>query len=700
MMTDIDMKNKAISFKALFLKRVLYATVSFLIAMLFILLVAVKFYYANRIFMAQEDLLVNEAVAQDEIIQYIMLENEYALNMSLENLKTKKKLNSANIIYEKNKLPDTGLYSCFTDNKGKICIRSGNEYVGFNELSHNGDRIGYLITGKNYNVRSLKHFTNNLMFIVLIIMVVFIFSIYFLFMTMKKRIQNNVESLIEFAFSSVDGIQIGPYFDIDEFKKLAEQFKVEKGELIKLQNENAYYLAKKEISEQFAHDIKSPLAAINTALTEIGNMPENIRLLIKNAACQINGIASNLLSQDDNSNIPEIDHDISSQQIFIVLEDLISEKRIEYKYSQFSIEVSFTDESYSYFADVDIISFKRLLSNLINNSAESISDQGKIVISLFGDEKFVYLSVKDNGCGIPKHFISKITEKGMSLNKPHGAGLGLYFAKNQIEKIGGELVIASEEDKGTEVKIKLARALPPCWSLNELSIDKCSYVIIIDDDNSIHEVWEHRFKKTDRVKLFHFNEFTSNCIDTILHNEKALCLIDYELLGNHENGLDFIEKYKLEKRAMLVTSAHDNKIIKERAKKLKIKIIPKSFVPHVSINIMDKTYKMNTTVLIDDNSLLRETWELSAAAADEILLTFSSFYDFFLEIQNINIKSHIYIDSNLGNSVKGEDIAKELYEKGFTNIYLATGKQPCEFSNCYWIREVVGKEPPFKREQD
>ena len=55
----------------------------------------------------------------------------------------------------------------------------------------------------------------------------------------------------------------------------------------------------------------------------------------------------------------------------------------------------------------------------------------------------------------------------------------------------------------------------------------------------------------------------------------------------------------------------------------------------------------------------------------------------------------IYIDSYL-HEVRGEYFAKELFDlHGFKNIYLATGRSEEEFDNMYWIKKVVGKEPPF-----
>ncbi len=64
--------------------------------------------------------------------------------------------------------------------------------------------------------------------------------------------------------------------------------------------------------------------------------------------------------------------------------------------------------------------------------------------------------------------------------------------------------------------------------------------------------------------------------------------------------------------------------------------------------------------------------------------------------RTMSIKTTIYIDSELENDVKGEDIAKELDEKGFKNIYMETGHPKEQFAHLKFIKEVIGKEPPFK----
>ena len=53
------------------------------------------------------------------------------------------------------------------------------------------------------------------------------------------------------------------------------------------------------------------------------------------------------------------------------------------------------------------------------------------------------------------------------------------------------------------------------------------------------------------------------------------------------------------------------------------------------------------------------------------------------------------IDSDLGDGIKGEEIARTIYEKGFKTIYLETGHPPGSFPKMPWIKEIISKEPPW-----
>ncbi|HAF95740.1 MAG: hypothetical protein A2X34_10535 [Elusimicrobia bacterium GWC2_51_8] len=60
----------------------------------------------------------------------------------------------------------------------------------------------------------------------------------------------------------------------------------------------------------------------------------------------------------------------------------------------------------------------------------------------------------------------------------------------------------------------------------------------------------------------------------------------------------------------------------------------------------------------------------------------------------------IYIDSELGEGVKGEDIAKTIHACGFETIYLETGHPPERFAGMPWIKEVISKDPPWGNDSE
>ena len=175
----------------------------------------------------------------------------------------------------------------------------------------------------------------------------------------------------------------------------------------------------------------------------------------------------------------------------------------------------------------------------------------------------------------------------------------------------------------------------------------------------------------------------------------VLYLVDYELLADIKNGLDIIEELKLNDKAILVTSCFEDMAIRTRCQNIGVKIIPKSYVPYIKIIQMPKTEYTNILVFIDDDEMMRMAWTFAAEESGKSISTYSSFDEFINEIDNYNKKTIIYIDSDLGDNIKGEICAKYLFDKGFSEINLATGHPKDRFSHIPWIKTVVGKEPPF-----
>ena len=105
--------------------------------------------------------------------------------------------------------------------------------------------------------------------------------------------------------------------------------------------------------------------------------------------------------------------------------------------------------------------------------------------------------------------------------------------------------------------------------------------------------------------------------------------------------------------------------------------------------------KNAAAVLVDDDALVHMTWKVAAKTKGIDLKTFKTPADFFASIEAFPKNTPIYIDSELGNGLKGEEMAKTIHEKGFETIYLETGHPPGSFAKIPWIKDVLSKDPPW-----
>lgn len=100
---------------------------------------------------------------------------------------------------------------------------------------------------------------------------------------------------------------------------------------------------------------------------------------------------------------------------------------------------------------------KQVILNLFFNALDAIGGRGSIRIRTYaGTAGWVGLAVKDSGCGIPREHLDKLFEPFFT-TKPvgKGIGIGLSTCYNIVHHHGGEIVVCSEEGKGSTFQVRL-----------------------------------------------------------------------------------------------------------------------------------------------------------------------------------------------------------------------------------------------------
>ena len=91
---------------------------------------------------------------------------------------------------------------------------------------------------------------------------------------------------------------------------------------------------------------------------------------------------------------------------------------------------------------------------------------------------------------------------------------------------------------------------------------------------------------------------------------------------------------------------------------------------------------------------------MSARTNGIILKAFKAPAEFLSSLEAFPKDTPIYTDSELGDGIKGEDIAKTIHARGFETIYLETGHPPEHFAGMPWIKKVISKDPPWNDDSD
>ncbi len=370
-----------------------------------------------------------------------------------------------------------------------------------------------------------------------------------------------------------------------------------------------------EIAQQVAHDIRSPLSALALIGPDLRTLPEESRLIAKAAVTRMNEIANSLLASVRVQNRDRFEgsghsSDQSSwlrlggaqkavepcqpSALSLLIDSAVAEKSLIARMRP-GVEFSWgiTCDSLALFSKIQPVEFKRILSNLIDNSLEALGSKGEVSLKLTQFGNCARLEILDNGKGIPKEVLSSLGRKGATYGKEQGTGLGLYHAIQRVKGWGGDLRIYSTEGVGTTVILELPLTSVPKTFAHQLVLESNSSVFTLDDDRSIHALCSMRFSQLNPtqglVKLSQcssaeeFILLLSREVPTPLSKTGKLFLIDQEIRGSNTTGLEIIERLGIEKQSVLVTGSYEDPDVLDRCARLRVRLLPKPWLSVVPI---------------------------------------------------------------------------------------------------------------------
>lgn len=142
------------------------------------------------------------------------------------------------------------------------------------------------------------------------------------------------------------------------------------------------------------------------------------------------------------------------------------------------ISITFDTEEEEKIIAFDLNHLERILLNILSNSIKFNRENGNVDVNMSFDEKYVNISIKDTGIGIPKDKIGLLFDRFKKINNRltkvnEGSGIGLFIANELVKINGGEMQVNSELGEGTEFIIKMPIKRFENEVLDEIALTSC-----------------------------------------------------------------------------------------------------------------------------------------------------------------------------------------------------------------------------------
>ncbi len=210
-----------------------------------------------------------------------------------------------------------------------------------------------------------------------------------------------------------------------------------------------------KVIRQVAHDIRDPIRSVVTNINLVNeNLDDTTKKVINYSLERIEETFDDILKTKRKSN-----EDAAKRAKIVdvkpILESLVERKKE--LYSDINFQLITPEKANALCSPPE---FKRVISNVVNNSIESL-DKGKkdITIEVVPLDSRLQITLTDNGKGIPSEYLDVVFEEDFTSGKENGNGLGLFYASKKMEEWNGEIGVRSEIGSGTELKMEFQTTL-------------------------------------------------------------------------------------------------------------------------------------------------------------------------------------------------------------------------------------------------
>jgi len=209
-----------------------------------------------------------------------------------------------------------------------------------------------------------------------------------------------------------------------------------------------------------AHEIGNPLNSLNIHLQLIEREIKDLDLETQGKFHELVDVARNEVTRLDQiiSQFLRAIRPTQPQLSPVSISELVRETLnfLKHEIQDRDVLVEIVDPENLPLIQLDKNQIKQAFFNIIRNAIQAMPDGGMLKISMVGTDRFVAVSFRDTGPGIPPEELSSIFEP-YHTTKTEGSGLGLMIVQRIVRDHGGQIEVHSEPKKGTTFTVFLPR---------------------------------------------------------------------------------------------------------------------------------------------------------------------------------------------------------------------------------------------------
>lgn len=322
---------------------------------------------------------------------------------------------------------------------------SGKNVIGVMLVSVSTDSIAATLA-------ILKQYALMIQFLVAVIVVIAGFAVSTAFVRPFRRLTKSIKD-VQDGYEA-DFISVNSYSETETMSAACDEM------LRRLQTLDE---SCQEFVSNVSHELKTPLTSMKVLADSLmgqEDIPvELYREFMTDIGAEIdreNKIINDLLSlvkmdkSAGNINITSVQINELLERIMKRLRPIAQKQNVELVMESFRPVV----------AEVDEVKLTLALTNLIENAIKYNNPDGWVHVSLNADHQNFFVTVEDNGIGIPKEAQNRIFERFYRVDKSHsreigGTGLGLAIARNAIIMHRGAIKVHSMEGEGTTFTVRI-----------------------------------------------------------------------------------------------------------------------------------------------------------------------------------------------------------------------------------------------------